>query len=204
MAYARMRAWVRAVMVVMVCRPVLKGDKPMKRITMTLLAMAVTLLPMSSALSQDGNDSFGFNAKVISGFPTGAAFLTGGGAYNLNEDFLKTGGGFRCLETINQGPLAGCQAGEGIRWDAKEGETQLLKCFSFKCTGAATEQSKTACTDDNTVVMLADFYRQGDGVNESFTAHMFVSEVDQARDLPGIQNVWIEGVGCGTAIANFN
>jgi hypothetical protein len=174
---------------------------------MTLLAMAVTLLPMSSALSQDGNDSFGFSAEDIRGFPKGAAFLTGGGAYNLADNpadnFLKTGGGFRCLETVNQGPLAGCQAGEGIRWDAKDAE-QLLTCFDFKCTGAATELLKTACTSDNTVVMFADFYRQGDGVNESFTAHMFVSEVDQAPDLEGIQNVWIEGVGCGEAIANFN
>ncbi len=51
--------------------------------------------------------------------------------------------------------------------------------------------------------MFADFYRQGDGVDESFTAHMFVSAVDEAPDLPGIQNVWIEGVGCGTAIANL-
>ena len=65
--------------------------------------------------------------------------------------------------------------------------------------GAASEAPKTVVTDDNTVVMLADFYRQGDGVNESFTAHMFVSAVDEAPDLPGIQNVWIEGVGCGTA-----
>jgi hypothetical protein len=176
----------------------------MKWITMTLLALAVTLLPMSSTLSQNGNDSFGFNAELIHGFPTGAARLTGGGAYNLGKDFLKTGGGFRCLADINQGPLNGCKAGEGVRWDAKEGATQLLESFPFKCTGAATETAKTAVTDDNTVVMLADFYRQGDGVNESFTAHMFVSEVDEAPDLPGIQNVWIEGVGCGEAIANFN
>ncbi len=59
-------------------------------------------------------------------------------------------------------------------------------------------------TDDNTVVMIADFYRQGDGIDESFTARMFVSEVDEALDLPGTQNVWIQGVGCGDAIANFN
>jgi hypothetical protein len=179
----------------------------MKWITMTLLAMTVTLLPISSAMSQNGKDAFGFNAEDIHGFPSGAAFLTGGGAYNLADNpadnFLKTGGGFRCLETVNQGPLAGCQAGEGIRWDAKDGE-QLLESFTFKCTGAATEQPKTVRTDDNTVVMFADFYRQGDGVNESFTAHMFVSEVDEAPDIPGIQNVWIEGVGCGEAIANFN
>lgn len=59
-------------------------------------------------------------------------------------------------------------------------------------------------TDDNTVVILADFYRQGDGIDESFMAKMFVSEDDEAPDLPGTQNVWIQGVGCGEAIANFN
>jgi hypothetical protein len=58
-------------------------------------------------------------------------------------------------------------------------------------------------TDDDTVVMFADFCRQGDGVDESFTAHMFVSAVDEAPDILGIQNVWIEGVGCGTAIVNL-
>jgi hypothetical protein len=175
----------------------------MRKITMSLLTLLFALLPLASAHGQVAQQSFAFNARDISGFPTGAAFLTGGGAYNLEREFLKTGGGFRCLADINQGPLAGCRAGEGIRWDAKEGETQLLESFNFKCTGAATEQRKTVQTDDNTVVMLADFYRQGDGVDESFTAHMFVSSGDEAPDLPGIQNVWIEGVGCGTANANF-
>ena len=175
----------------------------MRKITMTLLTLLLGLLPMVSVHGQVAQQSFAFNAKLISGFPTGAAFLTGGGSYNLEREFLKTGGGFRCLEDVNQGRLAGCRAGEGIRWDAKEGDTQLLESFNFKCTGAATEQLKTVETDDNTVVMFADFYRQGDGVDESFTAHMFVSSTDEAPDLPGIQNVWIEGVGCGTAIVNL-
>jgi hypothetical protein len=87
------------------------------------------------------------------------------------------------------------KASAGIRWKSSR---------LFKCTGAATEKPKTVVTDDNTVVLLADFYRQGDGNIESFTAHIFVSEVDEAPELPGIQNVWIEGVGCGHAIANFN
>jgi hypothetical protein len=174
----------------------------MRKITMTLLTLLLALLPLA-AHGQAAQQSFAFNAKLISGFPTGAAFLTGGGAYNLDREFLKTGGGFRCLEDIKQGPLNGCLAGEGIRWDAKDGATQLLESFNFKCTGAANEQLKTVVTDDNTVVMFADFYRQGDGVDESFTAHMFVSAVDEAPDLPGIQNVWIEGVGCGTAIVNL-
>ncbi len=174
----------------------------MKKITMALLllAMALALLPMSSAFGEEARQSFGFNAASISGFPTGAAFLTGGGAYNSNTGFLKAGGAFRCLADINQLNLAGCKAGQGVRWDT----VQLLPSTTFKCTGAAGETLKTAVTDDNTVVMLADFYRQGDGNDESFTAKMFVSAVDEAPELPGIQNVWIQGVGCGDAIANFN
>jgi hypothetical protein len=171
----------------------------MNKIMLTIFTLVLALIPLTGVQGREAQQSFSFNAKRISGFPTGAAFLTGGGSYSLERAFLKTGGGFRCLEDIDQGPLAGCQAGEGIRWDAKEGDSQLLDSFNFKCTGSATEALKTVETDDDTVVMLADFYRQGDGVDESFTAHMFVSAVDEAPDLPGIQNVWIEGVGCGTA-----
>ncbi len=174
----------------------------MKKI-ITMLTITLVFLLISFAHGQEAKIGFGFNAHVISGFPSGAAFLTGGGAYDPAVGFLKTGGGFRCLEDINQGPLAGCKAGEGVRWDAKDGATQLLDLFQFKCTGAAAETLKTVVTSDNTVVILADFYRQGDGNDESFKARMFVSEVDQAPDIPGIQNIWIQGVGCGEAIANF-
>jgi hypothetical protein len=173
----------------------------MKKIMVTLLAIALPFLPMSSALSAEAMQAFGFNAASIKGFPNGGgeARLTGGGAYDLPE-FVHSAGGFRCLDDINRGPLNGCKAGEGVRWDT----VQVLESFPFKCTGAANEQLKTVRTDDNTVVLLADFYRQGDGNIESFRAHMFVSEVDEADDIPGIQNVWIEQVGCGHAIANFN
>jgi len=51
---------------------------------------------------------------------------------------------------------------------------------------------------------MADFYRQGDGNDESFTAKMIVSNSDLAADIPGVQNVWIQGVGCGSATVNFN
>jgi hypothetical protein len=63
---------------------------------------------------------------------------------------------------------------------------------------------KTANTGNTTVVLLADFYRQGDGNDESFTAKMIVSESDLAPDIEGIQNVWIQGIGCGSAIVSFN
>jgi len=191
---------VSTVIVVLVCRTFLKGDKQMKRITTTLLAIAFTLLPMSSVLGQEARHSFGFNSDTISGFPTGAASLTGGGAYNSATSFVRAGGSFKCTANIAQGPLNGCQAGEGVRWDA----VALLANTTFKCTGAAGEALKTAVTDDNTVVMTADFYREGDGEEASFTAKMFVSAVDEASDFAGDQKVWIQGVGCGDAIANFN
>ena len=181
----------------------------MKKIMMTLLA-AFMLLPMPLTLSQEkANQAFGFNAASIKGFPTGEAFLTGGGAYNPATGFVNSAGGFRCLQDVLQGPLSvsinsddpgACLAGQGVRWDTVE----LLPSFQFKCTGAAGEPLKTAVTDDNTVVIVADFYRQGNGNEESFTARMFVSAVDEDRDRPGIQNVWIQGVGCGDAIVNFN
>ena len=149
-----------------------------------------------------GNEAFGFNAPLVSGFPGGrSAEITGGGAYNL-PDFVHSGGGFRCLSDITAGPFNGCLAGQGVRWDT----AMLLTAppNGFKCTGAATEVLKTVQTGDKTVVLLADFYRQGDGNDESFTAQMIVSETDLAPDIDGVQNVWIQGVGCGPAIANFN
>jgi hypothetical protein len=171
----------------------------MKLHTMTLLAAATLLLPTSNVHSQQATGSFSFHAPSISGFPSGEVFLTGGGTFDPATNVVKGGGGFRCLADINQGPLAGCKAGEGIRWDTAE----LLPSTTFKCTGAATEILKTAVTGEHTVVIVADFYRQGDGVNESFTAKMIVSDVDLDPALPGNQTVWIEKVGCGDANVSF-
>jgi hypothetical protein len=167
-----------------------------------LFAVAATTLAFSaSALAaSNGQTGFGFNATDISGFPTGSATLTGGGAYNPVSGFVDSAGGFRCTSDIGQGPLMGCLTGEGVRWDTVE----LRSSTTFKCTGAAAEPLKTATTDENTVVLLADFYRAGDGNDESFTAQMIVSADDLAPDILGIQNVWIQGVGCASAIANFS
>ena len=164
-----------------------------------VLAAAVLLIT-APASATPGNVGFGFNATDISGFPTGAASLTGGGAYNPATGFAESAGGFRCTSDVGQGPLAGCLAGEGVRWDTVE----LRASTTFKCTGSAAEPLKTAITDENTVVLLADFYRAGDGNDESFTAQMIVSAEDIAPDVAGIQNVWIQGVGCASAIANFS
>ena len=164
-----------------------------------MLAAAVLLIA-ATASAAPGNVGFGFNARDISGFPTGSATLTGGGAYNPTSGFAHSAGGFRCTSDVGQGPLAGCLAGEGVRWDTVD----LRRSTSFKCTGAAVEPLKTVSTDENTVGLDADFYRAGDGNDESFTAQMIVSAEDIAPDIAGIQNVWIQGVGCASAIANFS
>jgi hypothetical protein len=159
-----------------------------------------------SQASAAGREGFGFNGTA-SGFPTGAVFLTGGGAYDpatasnvvpIDTTFAHSGGGFRCTADVAQGPLSGCAAGEGVRWDT----AQLLASTGFRCT--ATDALRPAATGDKTVVLLADFYRAGDGIDESFTAQMIVSENDLADNIPGIQNLWVQGVGCGTAVVNFN
>lgn len=149
---------------------------------------------------------FGFNGTV-SGFPKGRVFLTGGGAFEQDSQFVAAGGGFTCIEAVLQGPLSqsinanhpgACLDGEGIRWDT----AALLDRTTFKCTGAASEE--TAVTSDSTVVLQADFYRAGDGNDESFTARMIVSSGDISANFPGV-NLWVQGVGCGVAqTANFN
>jgi hypothetical protein len=169
--------------------------------------LATSLLVVQSAAAQNagGNNAFGFNSDVISGFLTGKVLLTGGGAINFNTKDVHAGGSFTCLEGVNQGPLTGCKSGEGVRWDT----ANVLTTVGFKCTGAAEEVKKTANTstgklNPDTVVLQADFYRAGDGNDESFNGQMIVSSVDLAPEIPGVQNIWIEKVGCGSAIVNFN
>jgi hypothetical protein len=59
-------------------------------------------------------------------------------------------------------------------------------------------------TNASTVVLQADFYRAADGIDESFTAQMIVSESDIAPDIPGTQTLWVQGVGCGSADVHFS
>src|SRR4029453_6195454 len=106
-----------------------------------VLAAAVLLLA-APASAAPGNIGFGFNATNISGFPPGAATLTGGGSYNPGTGVVHSAGGFRCTSEVGQGPLAGCLSGQGVRWDTVE----LRTSTSFKCTGAAAEPLKTAST----------------------------------------------------------
>jgi hypothetical protein len=150
--------------------------------------------------------SFGFNGTA-SGFPPGSVFLTGGGTYDAatasntvpsEETRVKASGGFRCTGDVVQLPLLGCKEGEGVRWDT----AQLLASTPFKCSADDTPQ--TAVTGPDRVVLLADFYLAGNGIDESFTSPMIVSATDLAPGIDGEQNLWIKGVGCGTAVVNFS
>lgn len=146
---------------------------------------------------------FGFNA-IVSGFNTGKVFVTGGGSFDLSAHVASGGGGFNCIESVLQGPLSvsvnpnspgACLSGEGVRWDT----ASLLNSTGFKCTGAKDETLKPAVTGDHVVVLQSDFYRAGNGNDESFHAQMIVSDRDIApADFPGV-NVWVQGVGCGVA-----
>jgi hypothetical protein len=173
-------------------------------------AAFVLVVPASAATSPVG---VGFNAPSIAGFPGdfsgGTVFLTGGGAYDPTtasnaepeNAFVHSSGGFRCLEPVAQGPLKGCLVGQGVRWDTDG----LLESTRFKCTGAANEPAKTAVTDAHTAVLLSDFYRAGDGNDTSFKGvQVIVADHDLAPDIDGIQNIWIQQVGCGTADVNFS
>jgi hypothetical protein len=161
--------------------------------------------PAAASFTAGGRAAFGFNGNA-SGFPTGAVRLTGGGSYDPatasnivpTETSVVSSGGFDCTASVAQGPLAGCQSGEGVRWDT----AQLLASTTFKCTGA--DAPKVATTGSHTAVLLADFYRAGDGIDESFTAQMIVSDSDLAPDIPGTQTLWVQGVGCGLANGHFN
>jgi len=187
-------------------------SKPWRLASFIPLCLALLLLSPVAYATADNRQGFGFNGSV-SGFPTGAVTLTGGGAYdrtvadNLSGGFVNAAGGFSCTADVSQGPLSlsvnpddpgKCLAGQGVRWDT----AQLLHDTKFKCTGAASEVAQTATTSATTVVLEADFYRAGDGNDESFRAKMIVS----GTDLPGhaSQNIWVEGVGCGNAIVNFS
>jgi hypothetical protein len=168
-----------------------------------LLAAAAVLLlaPLGSSPAQASGSTvgFGFHSVDVSGFPTGSVSLTGGGAFNLADSTIHAGGGFSCTHDVDQLFLAGCLQGQGVRWDT----ASVLPSTSFKCTGALGEALKPATTGQDTVVLQADFYRAGDANDESFSAQMIVSTQDIAGDIQGVQNVWVQGVGCGAAAVNF-
>jgi hypothetical protein len=163
--------------------------------------------PLYSVERANGRSAFGFNGTIVTA-GNQIVTLTGGGSWDPSTannvvPFPTSGhgnGSFSCVTDVTVGQLAGCAQGEGVRWDT----VQLLQSFGFKCGGVANETKKTATTSDHVIVLQADFYRAGDGDNATFHAVMFVADHDLADDIDGVQNIWIQGVGCGTGIVNFN
>ena len=164
-----------------------------------LAAIAASLVagPVAAANSKT---AVGFNATQIAGFPSGAVALTGGGVVDTTVGTGHLNGSFDILADVHQGPLNGGLAGQGVRWDT----VAPLGSTSFKCTGAPTEALKPISISPSTIILQADFYRAGDGNDESFTAQMIVSTSDIAPDVLGFQNIWVQGVGCGTAQVNLH
>ena len=164
-------------------------------------AVPIVVLGASAAGAAGPNTSFAFNARDITGLNanSGAVTLTGGGAFSSSTHPAHSGGSFSCTSPVGgSGPLAGCQMGQGVRWDSDS----LLPGTNFKCL--ANEALKPVSTSHDTVVLHADFYRAGDGTHESFQANMIVSAHDIDNTLAGVQNVWVQGVGCATAAVHFS
>jgi hypothetical protein len=187
----------------------MRSLKPLRAFVACATAFLVVLLGASAAGAAGPNTSFGFNARDITGLNanSGAVTLTGGSAFNSSTGHpAHAGGHFRCTSTVvvvvnppNPPLLNGCQTGQGVRWDSD----MLLPNQTFKCV-ASSPVANTVSTSDDTVVLHADFYRAGDGINESFQANMIVSAHDIDSVVPGVQNVWVQGVGCATGAVHFS
>ena len=168
---------------------------------------SIRLPAVTASASASPLTGFGFNGSA-SGFPTGtsAVALNGGGSFDpaTASNTVPTitrgvaGGGFSCTSSVTTGPLTGCATDEGVRWDT----VQLLASTSFRCFPG--DIARPATISDHRVILLADFYRAGDANDESFTAQMIVSDTDLAEDIQGEQNLWVQGVGCGTAVVHFS
>ena len=164
--------------------------------------------PSYSVERLNGRSGFSVNGIVENATSHEQIAINGGGSFDpstANNDLtIETSGhgtgGFSCVTDISSGQLTGCKQGEGVRWDT----VQLLQSAGFKCGGVANETKKTATTSGDVIVLQADFYRAGDGEDATFHTQMFVANYDLAPDVPGIQNVWIQGFGCGNANVNFN
>jgi hypothetical protein len=160
-------------------------------VAMLMVGVGASVASASSSLS-----GFTFAADRVSGAPTGSVALAGAGAFDTAGTFARGVGVFRCTESVGQGPLAGCLAGQGLRWHT---ETPLAST-PFRCS---TDALKTGIAGSDTAVFRADFFRAGDGNTPSFSANVIVARHDIAPDVAGVQNVWIQGVGCAGAFVHI-
>jgi hypothetical protein len=165
-----------------------------------LALSALGLLPLlvgtANASAAGQHTVFLFASPRIAGAPTGSVAMSGVGNYDTPTGPLQANGVFRCTDSVAQGPLAGCSNGQGVRWSS----TTLNPTQRFVC---GTDAAKTVTTDNQTVAFNADFFRVGDFGTPSFRSNVIVSAHDIAPDVPGVQNAWIQGVGCGSALQLF-
>lgn len=183
------------------------GRNPRRMIVRLLAVAAIGLVAIGFGAASAGastgssmystHTSFAFLSPHISGAPTGSVAMVGFGSYDTTAQTLHANGLFRCTDTVAQGPLSGCMSGQGTRWSS----SGLNPTQRFVC---GTDAAKTVTTDARTVAFKADFFRTGDTVTPSFSANVIVSAHDIAPDVPGVQNTWIQGVGCGSALQFFH
>ncbi len=174
---------------------------PRKAFVRLLALSAIAMLPAllgaaSASASVPQHTAFAFVSPRIAGAPTGSVAMTGFGVYDTSTSSLHANGLFRCTDSVGQGPLSGCMSGQGVHWQS----TTLNATQRFVC---GTDAAKTVTTDGQTVAFKADFFRIGDGSTPSFSANVIVSARDIAPDVQGVQNTWIQGVGCGSALQFF-
>src|SRR5829696_1354624 len=120
------------------------------------VAALVLVIGASAASATSSRAGFAFAARDVRGAPAGAVALIGGGAFDSSGTFVRGGGAFRCTESVVQGPLVGCQTGQGVRWHTDA----ALVSTPFRC---ATDAVKTGTADADTAVIRATFFRAGDG-----------------------------------------
>ena len=162
-----------------------------------IAALPVLLGATSASAGVPHRSAFAFLSPHIAGAPTGAVAMTGVGTYDTSTGALRANGLFRCTDTVGQGPLSGCMAGQGVHWNSMTlNPTQRFVC--------GTDAAKTVTSDNQTVAFKADFFRFGGGSTPSFSSNVIVSTHDIAPDVPGVQRTWIQGVGCGTGVVHFS
>jgi len=182
------------------------GRKPgrtvVRLVSVGVIALLAIVLGAASASASTASSverdrtAFAFISPHIAGAPTGSVAMTGFGRYDTSAATLRANGLFRCTNTVGQGPLSGCMQGQGIRWSS----TTFNATQKFVC---GTDPAKTVASDNQTVAFKADFFRVGDGSTPSFSANVIVSNHDIAPDVAGVQNTWIQGVGCDSALQFF-
>jgi hypothetical protein len=157
--------------------------------------MLVLVVGASAASANSSRSGFAFLARDIRGGPAGAVAMVGVGAFDSAGMSAHADGLFRCTESVGQGPLAGCQTGQGVHWHTDT----AVASTPFRCS---TDAVKTAVAGADTAVFSGTFFRAGDRSTPSFTANVIVAGHDIAPDLAGMQNVWIQGVGCANALVH--